>query len=51
MIAEGPRYGMSAKLPNDLNPMKNNPGPGQYNLQDRNNQNFRNTQKFGIGTS
>lgn len=36
-IADGPRYGMSAKLPNDLNPMKNNPGPGQYNLQNRNN--------------
>jgi hypothetical protein len=32
MIQEGPRYGMSCKLPNDLNPMKHNPGPGTYDL-------------------
>lgn len=45
MISEGPRYGMSAKLPDDkaLSPMKNNPGPGMYDLQNKDNGNFRNT--------
>jgi len=31
-MSEGPKYGMGAKIGNDNSPMKNNPGPGQYNL-------------------
>jgi len=42
---------MGAKLNNDLSPMKNNPGPGNYELQNRDNINMRGSQKFSVGTS
>ena len=42
---------MGAKLNNDLSPMKNNLGPGNYELQKRDNINMRGSQKFSVGTS
>ena len=31
--------------------MERNPGPGSYDMQNRDNGNMKNSQKFGIGTS
>lgn len=31
-ISEGPKYGVGMKLNNNMSPMKNNPGPGTYDL-------------------
>lgn len=42
-LSEGPKYGISAKLPSeiDASPAKANPGPGNYDLQNRDNINMR----------
>jgi len=39
-ISENSKYGMAIKLNNDMSPMKNNPGPGHYDLQNLDNLNM-----------
>lgn len=50
-MADSQKYSMGARLSNDMSPMKNMPGPGQYDLQNRDNSNFKNSKKFSVGTS
>jgi len=50
-MAEGPKYYLGQKLDNDKSPMKNNPGPGAYELMNKDNLNMTTSKKFGIGTS
>ena len=42
---------MGAKLENDLSNMKNTPGPGNYDTQNKDNGNFKTSKKFSVGTS
>ena len=50
-MSESQKYSMGARLRNDMSPMKNIPGPGQYDLQNKDNANFKNSKKFSVGTS
>ena len=50
-ISEGPKYGMAAKLGSELSPMKHNPGPGTYDLQNIDNINMNRSQKYSCGSS
>ena len=51
MVGEGPKYGIQGRTEGHGNPMKNNPGPGTYNVQSVDNLRMHNSQKYGIGTS
>ena len=51
MIGEGPQYGIQGRQEKGSSPMKNNPGPGTYNIQSVDNLRMHNSQKYGIGTS
>jgi hypothetical protein len=42
-VGEGPKYIIGAKIKSDLSPMKNNPGPGTYNIQSVDNLNMQNS--------
>jgi len=41
---------MGAKLNNNMSPMKNNPGPGTYDLQNADNPNMSSPAKYKLGT-
>ena len=51
-MVEGPKYVMGSKLTtDDLEGIKKNPGPGQYDLQNKDNANMHASKKFSVGTS
>ena len=51
-IQEGPKFIMGSKLENEKNlPSRNNPGPGQYDLQNKDNANMHSPKKFSMGSS
>lgn len=51
-MVEGPKFVMGAKLNTDeLAAIKKNPGPGQYDLQNKDNANMHSPKKFSMGSS
>jgi len=50
MISEGPKYGIAMKLSTDLSPTRFNPGPGTYELLNRDNLNFKKNASWKIGS-
>ena len=51
-VVEGPKYVMGSRLENEKNSKsKANPGPGQYDLQNKDNVNMHNSKKFSMGSS
>ena len=52
MISEGPKFVIGSRLPTDMSPgVKHNPGPGQYDLQNRDNVTMHSPRKFSMGSS
>ena len=49
----GPKYGMGVKLDNDLpsKSLRKVPGPGQYDLQNKDNLNMKGGNRYSMGTS
>lgn len=49
----GPKYGMGMKLDNDMQSksLRKVPGPGQYDLQNKDNLNMRSGNRYSVGTS
>lgn len=51
-VGEGSKFVMGAKLNNEENAhVKKNPGPGQYDLQNKDNSNMHSPKKFSMGSS
>lgn len=51
-LVEGPSFPIGAKLKDgSASALLKNPGPGQYDTQNRDNANMKSGQKYGMGTS
>ena len=50
-ISDGPKWGIGQKLSNDFSKTQNVPGPGNYELQNRDNLNMKSAQRYSVGHS